>query len=642
MKLIYKYMIIFLAIGLLPILVLFLVVSEGNEQFINFNSQSKYELIENSVSNFLQNEFNRLLRISQKYSLDDGLKNALKNKDRQKVEEILVNGYKTLESIGLKVLEIEDENGIVFYRGHHPGKFGDNKSSLTGVKLALEGQENFGFDFGKSGFGLRAFVPIRDGGKIIGVVQTGIPFSKDSLVFFKNMLSTELAVYTNDGLYAATNENFAPDMNKILPIFDKINNKKYELLETEEKGFSYIILPLKEPNGDLIGLLSVFVNTKELVSLNSKIKNNILLTFFIISILIIIVAYITTKILLKAINHLIKNIEKISEGDLTVELIYHGKDELHHVFKNLEKMSANFKNTLKTVIDTGYDLGESSEKLIEVSKKIDDDANTAHDESEKIEKDASNIAAAMEEITSGVEEIASSAQLVSENAQELSSIANETMQNAEDGTKSLKQISEIISEAVSQSKTTENKVEELSKLAENIGNIVETINTITEQTNLLALNAAIEAARAGEAGKGFAVVADEIRKLAEESLSQVQSEVKEVNGATLKTVDIINQIEIGTQKVNENFDVILKRIETINQKVESLTASSEEQSASTEEISAAMDKSMKTILEISNKINEITKFSLEQKEDIQILKGVSSELKNHSEILKENIKKFKI
>ncbi|MEZ4640969.1 MAG: methyl-accepting chemotaxis protein [Caldilineaceae bacterium] len=59
------------------------------------------------------------------------------------------------------------------------------------------------------------------------------------------------------------------------------------------------------------------------------------------------------------------------------------------------------------------------------------------------------------------------------------------------------------------------RVSEMGRRSEEIGNIVQTIEGIAEQTNLLALNAAIEAARAGDHGKGFAVVADEVRKLAE-------------------------------------------------------------------------------------------------------------------------------
>ena len=80
--------------------------------------------------------------------------------------------------------------------------------------------------------------------------------------------------------------------------------------------------------------------------------------------------------------------------------------------------------------------------------------------------------------------------------------------------------------------------------AENIKNAVQMIQTIAEQTNLLSLNASIEAARAGEAGKGFAVVAEEIRKLAEDSSSSA-NEIE----ATVR--ELLTNAGMSVQKMNE-------------------------------------------------------------------------------------------
>jgi methyl-accepting chemotaxis protein len=147
-----------------------------------------------------------------------------------------------------------------------------------------------------------------------------------------------------------------------------------------------------------------------------------------------------------------------------------------------------------------------------------------------------------------------------------------------------------------------NKIMEVDKSSDLIGEIVTTIGFIADQTNLLALNASIESARAGEAGRGFAVVADEIRKLAEQtshSTDQIRNIIDEIQKNS--------PIAVQDMKINmSNVEDQIKSVEKTKEIFNSMFESSSKLFDNVKQITSQNDKMIENKNEIVNYMKQIT------------------------------------
>ncbi len=162
-------------------------------------------------------------------------------------------------------------------------------------------------------------------------------------------------------------------------------------------------------------------------------------------------------------------------------------------------------------------------------------------------------------------------------------------------------------------------MQDINHSSQEIGKILKTIEDIAFQTNLLALNAAVEAARAGEAGKGFAVVADEVRSLAQRSAASVQ----ETSAMIHQTTDRVDRGVAIVGQLGEKYQAIVDSLGQIKEMSEKISEATYEQTHGIEQVNTAMA--------------QVDKYSKEAANESQTMTGISSQIGDRVDLLRETI-----
>jgi len=270
-------------------------------------------------------------------------------------------------------------------------------------------------------------------------------------------------------------------------------------------------------------------------------------------------------------------IKRVAEGDLTVEIVNVSKDEIGDLLDNFKTMVDKLKEILTFVVSASDNIASASMQMSSTSQEMSQGTQEQ--------------AASAEQISSSMEEMVSNIQQNTDNAQQTEKTAIKAADDMQEGSRSVNQT-----------------VESMKKIAEKIGIIGE----IARQTNLLALNAAVEAARAGDHGKGFAVVAAEVRKLAERSqvaaaeineLSSSSVAIADKSGRLLEqivpniqnTAKLVQEIAAASQEQNSGADQVNNAIQEFNKVIQQNAAGAEEIASSSEELASQAEHLKETI-----------------------------------------------
>lgn len=331
-------------------------------------------------------------------------------------------------------------------------------------------------------------------------------------------------------------------------------------------------------------------------------------------------------------------VERIADGDLTVEVAIRSEDDL--LGKKLSEMVYNNNEIISTIALASEQVAVGAKQVSESSMALSQGATVQ--------------ASSVEELTASLEEINSQTELNANHANQANELAETAKQNAIQGNNQMKDMLSAM--------------EDIYEASSNISKVIKVIDDIAFQTNILALNAAVEAARAGQHGKGFAVVAEEVRNLAarsanaaKETTDMIEGSIKKAEGGTRianETAGALNKIVAGVEKVaNLVNDIavasgeqasgiaqINQGIIQVSQVVQTNSATSEESASASEELSSQAAMLKETVGRYKLKRKSESRYKLDEisPEVLKMLENMKSSHKPEAEAADKTAAKSRI
>ena len=372
----------------------------------------------------------------------------------------------------------------------------------------------------------------------------------------------------------------------------------------------------------------------EVSALNTNEKNKSILTFLILTAVILLLSILTavfiSGIIGKPLSLMSNFLKKAGEtGDVLIDEENQAQiEKLATYGDEIGQISNSLAQFINRIVEVSKALGsvangdlainfslQSERDVLGISlKKMVDDLNRILSEmrttSDQVSAGANQISQSSQSLASGSTEQASSIEDFSTSIASLLKQTNENAENSKKAHHANGETSSKLEHSIDSMVEMVIAMKAIDESSNSITQIIKVIDDIAFQTNILALNAAVEAARAGQHGKGFAVVAEEVRNLAAKSAEAARETAAliESSSGRVKTGNqIVERTNLDLKMANDNakestrliemvtsasveqaraISIINQNVDQISAVIQANSALSQESAASAQEMSA--------------------------------------------------------
>nr|WP_242247726.1 methyl-accepting chemotaxis protein [Bacillus cereus group sp. BfR-BA-01523] len=621
-------------------------------------SENTMDLVSEQLTAFIQ----RIEEDMGHYGSHDDIQNMLQDGVTPEEESFILKEFSRFEKnhpdildvyIGTKdkkTLSANLADGGTVPEGYDPTSRPWYKASEAATESTIWGEPQYEIATGKLSIGVSKAIVGQDG-SVLGVVAMDVSLGTIQKLLHNIQYNNggEMFVINDKNIAIVYPEKVGKDVSKE-PLVKSLNKDETKFAAATLGGKD--VVAYSQLFDKMKWKIGIVYPKESIDNLLVETRNTVIIMACISLLIGILASYLFSRRLARPLQLLTNHVQKVAEGDLTLQMKVTSKDEVgmltthfNHMVEQMNEMVSKIKNSVSTVQQSTHNLHYLTNETVAASREV----SGAMDD---VSGGASTLANSVDEVSAQLENMAQSMEQMNSSVGEIKGVTGKAEEASKQGLNTMRNLVRTRGQSSSIIVHTEEASGKLEQRVGSIQNVVELIKGISDQTNLLALNASIEAARAGEQGKGFAVVAEEVRNLAEQSkeatgeiatmIGDVQLEVKRVVEVVSKFKDIADIQNKVTTEAETEFRTIMSVVSTISASVEKIVAEVQNIGHEQEEITDVMQTIAGTSQESAAVSEEVNAATESQVNHLEKVAHTMESLTENMRDLERLIEQFKV